>query len=92
MNEYCAVLCKYIVLSLHVLIIFSRLSHLKAHDVAKSSVGRTYEEATDMMKSPVYDSTQMGPLPHLPLTHKDESRFSKYYITCYYRCLKISVF
>ena len=69
---------KYIILSFHVfMIIFSRRSHQKAHDIAKSSVGRTYEEATHMMKSPVYDSTQMGPLPHLPLTHKDESRFSK---------------
>ena len=66
----------YRTLCLLVFIIFSRLSHQKAHDVAKSSVSRTYEDATHMMKSPVYDSTEMGPLPHFPLTHKDESRFS----------------
>ena len=57
---------------------FSRRSHQRPQDVENSSVGRTYEEATRMMKSPVYDRTQMGPLPHLALTHNDESRFSKY--------------
>ena len=49
--------------------------HTKSHEVAKTSVDTTYEEATCMTESPVYDSARMNPLPSRASTseYKDES-------------------